>query len=263
MKKIILVILSVFFALTLVLISCLRDSLAQEAANLNPNSLFYQANSDYKEGKYDLAIGNYEQLVNLGLASGNLYYNLANSYFKKGALGLAVLNYERAKQYIPQDSDLRSNYDYVLSVLNLTAPSLGNGFPKMVNRLLDEMTVNFLTIVLFSGYFILIMVLMAKVIFFGQRKFFKGLIIVLSGVCILFAAGLSSKIIHLSKSAIVISQEVEVKFEPLLNATTYFKLSEGNKIEVTERIKDWYKIKRFDGKLGWVDKDSVKMIEIK
>lgn len=261
MKKTNFVILSVFFALTFVLISCLRNSLAQEAANPTPNSLFYQANADYKEGRYDLAVGNYEQLVNLGLVSGNLYYNLANSYFKKGALGLAVLNYERAKQYIPQDSDLRSNYDYVSSILNLTAPAYGNGFQKIVYRLLDEMTINFLTIVLFSGYFILIMVLTAKLIFLGQRKIFRGLIIVLSGACVLLSVGLSSKIIYLSKSAVVINQDVAVKFEPLLNATTYFKLNEGSKVEVVEKIKDWYKVKRFDGKLGWVDKDDLRLIK--
>ena len=115
---------------------------AQGATNdTAADKLFYQANAAYKESKYDRAIENYEKLIKSGLESPNLYYNLGNSYFKKGEAGKAIVNYERAKRFIPNDSDLKSNYDYAHSSLNLERKPFGNLFEKLADRLFEGATI--------------------------------------------------------------------------------------------------------------------------
>jgi hypothetical protein len=52
-----------------------------------------------------------------------------------------------------------------------------------------------------------------------------------------------------------------VKFEPRDEATTYFDLSEGNQVKVLRTEGVWAKIKRLDGKEGWVLKDNIERIE--
>ena len=99
-------------------------------------------------------------------------------------------------------------------------------------------------------------------LFLNRLKRFSGPVAgVLIGLFILSAYALNRKIDYLNKFAVVISKEVAVKFEPLENATTYFKLSEGSKVEVVEKAEDWYKIRRFDNKLGWVSKDVLRQIK--
>ncbi|MBU0547207.1 MAG: hypothetical protein KJ710_04470 [Candidatus Omnitrophica bacterium] len=261
MKEIHRVIFSVIFSIAITLVPCLRNALAQEAASNSPGALFYQANIYYQEGKYDAAIKGYERLIGQGLESGNLYYNLGNSYFKKGELGLSVLSYERSKTFIPNDSDLRSNYDYTLQALSLEPKFLGNWFEKVVYGLFQSATIDSLTILLSVVYIVLIILFILN-LFLGTFKRFSGSVIcVLIVLFILSAYALNRKINYLNKTAIVISKEADVKFEPLENATTYFKLSEGSQVEVVEKAEGWYKVRRFDKKLGWANKSAfIKLI---
>ena len=244
----------------LVVIFSLRSSFAQGTSQAEGSRLFYQGNSEYKEAKFQAAIDNYVKILNLGLESGNLYYNLGNSYFKKGDLGEAVLNYERALMFIPSDSDLKSNYEYVLSLLNLGPQSFDNWLIKIANKIFGDLTVNRLT-VLISFIYILALLALTSSLIFGATK--QGIKIVLFSLAVLFiisSVALNSRIAYLSKVAVVISKEAPVKYEPSEGATTYFKLSAGSKVEVLDKSENWSKIKRPDGKIGWVDNDQLGLI---
>lgn len=245
-----------FSMATLNLPHCFAGEVGGSAAN----QLFYQGNSAYREGKYDKAVENYEKIVNSGLGSGNLYYNLGNSYFKKGELGKAVLSYEKAALFIPNDSDLKSNYQYVLSSLNAGPQSFGNWFEKLANRFFEEATIDFLTILLALTYFLITISLIFNLFFPVFRRNSRIIILALVVLFAFSSVSLSSKINYLNNGAVVISKEADVKFEPIESATTYFKLSEGNKVEIIEKTQDWYKIKRPDGKIGWIDKTALGLI---
>jgi len=257
MNKRIFALLSAFLFIAFAGFFCLRSSLAQGPEETTAYQLFYQANAAYKEGKYDAAIENYEKLIGLGLENGSVYYNLGNSYFKKGEPGEAILNYERAKFFIPNDSDLKANQDYVLSLLNLEPQSPGNSLEKVINRLFEGATVNFLTIFLSVIYILLMGALILNLFLSEFKKFIQPLVFILSALIMLSAISLRSKIIYYNKGAIVISKVADVKFEPLESGTTYFKLAEGSQAKIMEKTESWYKIKRPDGKAGWVNKAAL------
>ena len=256
MKKIEFV-LSMLLTAVFVVIICPCCSLAQEAAGNTPGALFYQANIYYQEGKYEEAIKGYQRLIDLGWESGNIYYNLGNSYFKKKELGLAVLSYEKARGFIPNDSDLKSNYDYTLQVLNLEPRLFGGWFEKTIYTLFQGMTLDGLVIFL-SFIYIVLIVFLTLSLFFSRLKSFSGLVVcVLIPLFVLSAYALGKRINYLSKFAVVVNNEVDAKFEPLENATIYFRLSEGSMVEVVEESGDWYKVRRLDNKLAWVKKDAL------
>ncbi len=250
----------VFSLLFFVAIFNPHSSFAQGAGPTTANQLFYQGNSAYKDGKYKEAIDNYEKVVSSGLESGNLYYNLGNSYFKNGELGKAVLNYERALFFIPNDSDLKSNYEYILSSLNLGPQSFENWVEKLANRLFEGTTVDFLAILLLVIYIIAILILICYLFFDAVKGSVKILLLVLLALFVFSAVSLCSKTTYFNKGAIVISKEADIQFEPIERATIYFKLTEGNKVEILEKTEDWYKIKRVDGKISWIDKRKLGLI---
>ena len=52
------------------------------------DTIFFQANQDYKDGAYEKAATAYEQLICGGAVSGSILYNLGNCYFRMNRLGM-------------------------------------------------------------------------------------------------------------------------------------------------------------------------------
>ncbi len=226
--------------------------------------IFNKANALYKENKYAAAALEFEKIPQLGLESGNLYYNLGNSYFKQGQIGKAILNYERAGRFIPGDSDLKSNYDYSRSVLNLGREEFsGNKLSIWLAGFFAGIGVESLTMLLSVIYTLLFLVLIFGLFFGRVKRLSRPLALIFVILFILGAVSLDRKITCLERGAVVISNEAEVRFEPLESATAYFTLKEGSKVLVLEGSGNWYKIKRSDGKVGWVEKSALGFLDNK
>ncbi|MFQ5454051.1 MAG: tetratricopeptide repeat protein, partial [Candidatus Zixiibacteriota bacterium] len=71
------------------------------------------ANKFYQDKDYNSAIRLYNSILNRGIESAPLYFNLGNAYFKQGNLGYAVLNFMKAKRLDPEDEDILNNLNFV------------------------------------------------------------------------------------------------------------------------------------------------------
>ncbi len=237
--------------------------LAEQRSSHSEKYMFYNANNFYKQAKYDEAVKEYEQILERGFESGNLYYNLANSYLKEGALGKAVLNYERAKKLIPRDKDLESNYEYAKSLIsNGIAKPKRLFLRKLVDEFYAQFTLNETTVLLALIYALILLILTVR-IFLKADKLRKCSLIAIVILVVFFTASsfaLYKKISILGKEAIVVVKDAEAKFEPFDRATTHFTIYEGTKIYILAVKDDWSKIKRSDKKVGWIKKTSLGVI---
>ena len=75
----------------------------------------------------------------------------------------------------------------------------------------------------------------------GLSLVVTGYILTAFGACFLDAAGRA-----------VILARTEAFFEPSVQATVYFKLPEGAEVKIIRRKEGWLKIRRADGRSGWV-----------
>lgn len=65
---------------------------------------------------YAKAALRFERIVREGgVHNGGLYYNIGNAHFRTGDIGRAILSYLRAERYIPGDANLRQNLAYARS----------------------------------------------------------------------------------------------------------------------------------------------------
>ncbi len=231
------------------------------ASNNHEASAFNRANVYYEQGNFDEAIRQYKSILEEGLESGNLYYNLGNCYFKKGKLGEAIFYYEKAQRLMSQDRDLESNYKYARSLIKGGTVSAQESPPlRLWNNLFEKFTIDGLTLAL-SIFFISILISILASLFFVPLK--KQALILTISLWLCFVAGLfglKGKISRLNKEAIVIIEQVDAKFEPMEKATTYFTLYEGMKVEVVESRDNWYKVKREDNKSGWIEKSVLSIL---
>ncbi len=58
----------------------------------------------------------------------------------------------------------------------------------------------------------------------------------------------------------LLTESAESYFEPRADSTVHFKLSEGMKTKILKSEGNWLKIRRMDGKTGWVDMQVLERI---
>lgn len=236
-----------------------------EADIANPEAIFLDANKAYQKGDFNQAAELYQQLYNAGYLNGNLFYNLGNSYFKLGVKGRAVLFYERAQRLIPGDADLNANLSHALTGVQEGVPDWKQEFMRFLTGMA---TVEQLAVVSSVWFFILISFVIIwiirpaflKDIIEGQKKWWIGIVIG-CGIIFLgcFSLGALTYWEQGREHAIAIKAD-EVRFEPSPTATLYYHLAEGSRVLILEEKENWVKIRRIDGKRGWVNKDCLEII---
>ncbi|MFC1699487.1 tetratricopeptide repeat protein [Candidatus Omnitrophota bacterium] len=226
-------------------------------------SLFYQGNNYYGDGDFAQAVANYEGALTLGFSSGPLYYNLGNAYFKQGSLGKAILNYLRAKRLMPRDADLNSNLEYAQSQIDggVIKPG-GNWLWRLFFRLVTAFSLDELYLFSAGVYVILALFLIVLILSKTANKPLTYLVYALT-VILIISAGLSAAQFRQTVSlrqAVVTAGQLYSKFEPFTDATTYFSLSEGETVFVLDSKDEWAKVRRLDGRLGWVKQSEIELL---
>jgi SH3-like domain-containing protein len=94
----------------------------------------------------------------------------------------------------------------------------------------------------------------------AYRKYFLAL--ALCAALVFAGSGyvLKEKIGKLGKEAVVLESEINARFEPFEQATSHYVLYEGMKVGIVDFSGGWYKVKRPDGKIGWIPKESLGII---
>jgi tetratricopeptide (TPR) repeat protein len=250
--------LSVLFVLLLGWkLGCCPVLLASEADNAR---IFIQGTKAYEKGDWPAAVKAFEQLANSGLENGLLCYNLGNAHLKNDDLGPALLWYERALKRIPDDPDLRFNYDYALT---LTRDERGDTQSPLIRILffwkfqLSAPIVRWITIVLNAVLWISLSILAIR-----KKRLFRPSIVILSAGTILFSATAlynyyeSIRVHH----AVILPDQVAVRSGTNETATKLFVLHAGTKVRV-ERKSDTHLLIRYtQDKIGWVKKEEAGVI---
>ncbi|MFH1847066.1 MAG: SH3 domain-containing protein [Candidatus Omnitrophota bacterium] len=253
-----------FIAVILFLAAIIQVSYAEDKATLSllaEDEFFRKGNEYYEKGEYAKAVSEYESILSSGLENGTVYYNLAGAYFKLHKLGKAIVNYERAKCFMPRDSDLAANYRFARA--EITGPVIlrkGLWAWKPLRIYSEKFTINEFTWTL-SVMFILILAMIFIFILRARMEWYQ--IVILCALCffmVLDLTVLAHKVRDRKTAAVAIERDAEVLFGPFDSATKFFTLNEGMIVNILQGKDDWYKIKRVDGKVGWVKKQALERV---
>ncbi len=226
---------------------------------------FQEANLFYQNGEYGNAINSYESIINSGVESSEIYYNLGNSYYREGALPSAILNYERALLLAPQDNDVRYNLNLAYSQITDKIEPVGHFFISKwfasIRNAADSDTWALVSIITFSLF------LMGMLFFFfsqktGLRKFtfFIALWALLSSIITFSYSHTQKQRLINREHAIVFSSSVTVKSAPQGGGTDLFVLHEGTKVKILQTLDQYHEIMLQDGSVGWMPISSVEII---
>lgn len=230
-----------------------------------PDSLFIQGNTAYENGKFDKAVTLYENILDHGYVSAELYFNLGNAYYKMQQIAPSILYYERALQMDPGNEDVIYNIQLAnrLVVDNIEVlPEffLKKWYRSLINIFSSDIwsVLSIVSFVLFlTGLFLF---LYSRSSSLKQAGFWFGLLLfVISAFSFQFAFKQKKKIKNSSK-AIVFSASVTVKSSPHESGTELFVIHEGTKVSVLNNIGDYYEIKLSDGSKGYLKTDQIVII---
>lgn len=231
----------------------------------NINGSMQRAGEFYRNGEFDKAIDIYEEIRNEGYEGTSLYFNLANSYYRIGKLGYAILNYERALKISPTDEDVKHNLAFAnLSIIDRIQPLPTFFLFEWWENLLTLLSVNAWTYLAFFIYLILIFLF---ILYFFAKTVSQQKLIIFSGLgaLVILAITISLLIVKINReqthiSGVVIEQSITVKTSPDSKSTDAFVIHEGLKVKLEDKLDEWVKVKLADGKVGWVDSDTVAKI---
>lgn len=248
------------FKIIIFLIFLIKITFAGEVENL-----FKQSNEHYQKGEYQESIRILESIYEEGFHGKSLFYNLGNAYFRVGKIGLAILYYEKAKKISPSDEDIRHNLSFANARISDKIETLPEFFIfDWWENLLAFFSISGLTylayafylLVLFSaGYYFFASTLKAqRIAFYGGI----GATLLLVIIIVLLSVNLNRELNV--KYGVIVESVVVTKFSPDQNSKDAFIIHEGLKVRAEDSVNDWMKIKLPDGKVGWLKKNTIRII---
>lgn len=234
--------------------------------SFSQNSDFDKANLLYNEGEYMDAIEVYLGILDNGLHSADLYFNIGNSYYKINDTPNSIFYYEKALLLDPDNESVKNNLAYAQNMLIDKIETLPkNQITVLFDSIISVFSYEywqFFTIFfqwLFTIFFILFIFSKTSVF---KRKYFTYSSTSLIIFIVTLIISINSKNNYLKTDpAILFDKEVSFRSEPNLRSEEIFKLHEGLKINIIETINDWTLIELSNGSEGWIPTVSFRKIK--
>ena len=241
------------------LIACL--SMLLGVLHASPDSLFQSANSLYQEGKYELALEKYGEIILMGYESADLYYNMGNAAYRANSIGYAILYFEKALKLDPGHEDAANNLEFASRYRVDTFEEVPELFIRSWTRafflLLSERAWSLLALILFT------VIISSILIYVYSRKLLLkklGFFVAIVAVFLFFLSFTGALKRHRSitkpESAIILTPSVVVRSSPSESGTELFILHEGTRVRINESVTGWQNIRVIDGREGWITTDD-------
>ncbi len=229
-------------------------------------AFFDEGNQRYQTGDFDGALERYARILDEGLESGELYYNIGNTYFKLGRLGPAILYYERARRLTPGDEDLLANLELARSLTaDEITPLPGFWVLRVVDWWVGVLPRTALVWLVALAYLtamtaaILVVLKPETPLAAWARR------AAVAGAAITLVLGVNLAVRELgigtAEEAVIMAEEAEVQSAPSDDSTLQiFAVHEGTKVRIDRRSEAWVEVVLEDGKVGWVRADQLEPI---
>jgi tetratricopeptide (TPR) repeat protein len=239
--------------------------LRHERPETNAFALFSEGSSHYQKGDFVSAERVYRQLLDAGVESGTVYYNLGNACFKQRKLGEAIYFWEEARQRLASDREVKENLDLAnLLIVDRIEEPAEPAFFRLLGRAIHTLTIrqySWVILVLFVAANILLGI---RSLTRNPRTSFLCLTgSIASGVLLLlFGCALGWRIYEVNsfQHGIIVQQKVDIRSGPGAQNVTVFTVHEGTKVRIRGDASGWYQVSLANGWVGWLEKSSVRIL---
>ena len=210
---------------------------------------FEKANLLYNNAQYVESLENYNEIIDSGYQSAEIFYNMGNCYYKINDIANAILFYERSILINPADEDVRNNLQMVRNSLIDDIDQVPESFFiskfNSVSSLYSYNTWGIFCIILSIVFLALFIVYYFSKSPIMKRSTFLGLIFLFLIISTVLRLGFNSfEKNYIEKYAIIFAQKIEIKEQPNMRSNNILQLHKGSKVKVIDEFnEEWSKIK--------------------
>ena len=231
----------------------------------SPETIWDKANTEYINNNYDAAIAGYQSILERGLVSAKLYYNLANAHFKRNELGEAILYYHRALRLTPGEEDIRHNLSVAEARTKDTIDEIPTFFlttwMQAVRSLMSSTAWSIISLIVLATMLVFTLLYLLGSQLALRKTGFYGMLLGLLLFVLTSSFAAAQRREQLGENrAVVMSTSAAVKSSPDRAATDLFVLHEGTVVEITNRLDGWCEVTIADGKKGWTEGGKIEVI---
>ena len=231
----------------------------------NVDAIFSKANKNYNLGSYKEALKGYDSIVQLGVHSPELYFNMGNAHYKLNRIAPSILSYEKAQLLDPTNEDIQHNLRFAqnmtIDVIEELPPNFIDSFVAGLSGALSLPFWSVLIIVLFALACLSFVAYLQRSRSQQKRRFFA--LSLLLGILSLSSFGLAwdKQLRDAQQSeAIIFAQTTDFRSEPNLRSEVLVQLHEGTKVIVEGQVEQWVKVRLANGTVGWLTQSDVQRI---
>jgi tetratricopeptide (TPR) repeat protein len=224
---------------------------------------FDTANKLYDQGKYGDAAAAYETMVQSGVRSEALYFNLGNARFKAGQIGLAIAAWREAERIRPRDPSIRFNLQFARQ--QVSGSEAPNG--PVWQRALRALTLNEWAVLVSVALWLWFLLLALRELWPALRKTLSGYTATAGFVALLLAVclGAVANLQFSTVSAVVIVPNAIARQSPWEEAQVQHQFRDGTELTVLDEIRRlsgeaeqrWLQVHDRGGRTGWVKREQL------
>lgn len=213
-----------------------------------------QAEIAYQEGRFDLAIKHYTNLLERYPNHSGLLYNIGNSYYKNGQLGNALSAYLSAQRVAPRMPHLRSNIDRIRDQVLVDEEADAFSIERRLIYYVCLFSLNE-----WLGLWLILSTVLAGLtlgcIFRNQFVRIRHARNVVFFV-VIFATLLTSFRFYVEayySVGVVVQTKAEVRSGPSDTLPVLFFLHDGTEFKLRKTLNQWVEISLSNGLSGWIE----------
>ena len=212
--------------------------------------------------QYDLAIQEFEIILDSNWDSSELYYNLGNAYYRNGNTAGSVWAFESCLRLSPTYTDA----EYNLKLANLKVkdrvdlpdpPIYLKWYMGIKERFIPSVWLN---LTLFILLLLSLLVTVSRIVSVVPMKYISGIFSTLFFTCLFFTLH-SIWTENSVNQGIIYYSAVEARSEPNTFSAQLFAVHEGLKVSVNQTSENWVEIELMDGKAGWIENYQIRLIQ--
>lgn len=228
---------------------------------------FDAANKLYEQGRYPEAAQAYEKIIQSGVRSGTLYFNLGNAWYKAGQPGRAIAAWRLGENITPRDPSLRFNLQFARrKVSGADTTPLATW-----DEALQSLSLNEWTLIATGMLWLWCLLLALRELRPALRPALRGYTATAGAAACVLAATLAAaahRQLHQTFAVISVPEAI-VRSGPLEEAKVLHHLRDGVELTVVDR-KDvsvggrdqtWLQVRSHSGLQGWLRNDQVVVIQ--
>lgn len=222
--------------------------------------VYESANRDFAERNFEQAASKYESLIEKGLLSPDLFYNLGTTYFRLEQPGQAMLSLRRAQFLDPTLPEAKQNIEVLRNRLGFIEFSDGK-LDRFIRALPREVGTSLRSV----SFWLALLSVTAALVAPGVTPYRSGLI-GLGIVLVLFAIALGRMEQYRSTTlapetfSIIVEENVKALTSPTPGAETVIDLPAGSEVRIIQTSGPWCYVDIPGDLRGWVRAELVKPV---